>query len=136
MPRYSRRVTSSRLDNPTDRHRGRRLQVILPDGTYAHPRRLIQDRQRESVDSDGHLVDPEIARPDAINISIGTDGMVSVVRAAARPEVIGEILLVKFMSFRFDVSRPQPLQSDCGIRRTRRGNPRHGWIWHHRSGIP
>jgi flagellar basal-body rod protein FlgG len=91
-------------DNPTDLviEGDGFFRVILPDGTYAYTRdgSFKIDSESRLVTSDGYLVDPEINfDSDVINISIGTDGTVSVVRAGSdEPEVIGEILLVKFMS--------------------------------------
>jgi len=91
-------------DNPTDlviEGEGF-FRVILPDGSYAYTRdgSFKIDSESRLVTSDGYLVDPEINfDSDVTDISIGTDGTVSVLREGQdSPEVIGQIMLVKFMS--------------------------------------
>lgn len=91
-------------DNPTDlviEGEGF-FRVVLPDGTYAYTRdgSFKIDSESRLVTSDGYLIDPEINfDADVTDISIGTDGTVSVIHAGSdEPEIIGEIQLVKFMS--------------------------------------
>jgi len=78
------------------------FRVILPDGTYAYTRdgSFKIDSESRLVTSDGYLVDPEINfDSDVTDISIAPDGTVAVIREGSdEPDVIGQILLVKFMS--------------------------------------
>lgn len=74
--------------------------VLLPDGTAGYTRdgSFKKDSQGKLVNSDGYAVQPEITIPaDAIDVSVGKDGTVSVVRGAGKaPEQIGKIGLTRF----------------------------------------
>lgn len=76
------------------------LQVLLPDGTMAYTRdgSLKMDSTGRIVTSDGYPIQPEIFIPqDTIEISITTDGTVSVLRGGnAMPEQVGQIQLARF----------------------------------------
>lgn len=76
------------------------FQVLLPDGTQAYSRAgaFKLDGQGRIVTSDGFTLQPVITiPPDAGNISIGTDGTVSVVPAGAQtPQQAGQIQLARF----------------------------------------
>ncbi len=76
------------------------FQVTLPNGTTAYTRAgaFKLDREGRVVTPDGFLLTPEITVPtDAISLSVGLDGTVSVLVAGdAAPRQIGTILLARF----------------------------------------
>lgn len=76
------------------------FQVLLPDGTQAYSRAgaFKLDGQGRVVTSDGFVLQPSISiPPDAANISIGTDGTVSVVSGnSSSPTEVGKIQLARF----------------------------------------
>lgn len=78
------------------------FQILLPDGTVAYTRdgAFKKDSEGRIVTSDGFVLEPEIiVPPDAIEISVGTDGTVSVVRVGGgEPEQIGRIELARFVN--------------------------------------
>jgi flagellar basal-body rod protein FlgG len=78
------------------------FQVLLPDGNVAYTRdgAFKKDGQGKIVTSDGFSLEPELIIPDdATDISIGTDGTVSVLRAGSQdPELIGQIELAHFIN--------------------------------------
>jgi flagellar basal-body rod protein FlgG len=76
------------------------LQILQPNGDIAYSRAgsLKLDSQGRIVNSDGYPIEPEIAVPsDAINITIGADGTVSVMQPGnIASQEIGQIRLVNF----------------------------------------
>ncbi|HQD39829.1 MAG TPA: flagellar basal-body rod protein FlgG [Bacillota bacterium] len=78
------------------------FQVLLPDGNIAYTRdgAFKKDGQGKIVTSDGFPLEPEIIIPeDATEISIGTDGTVSVLLAGSQePMYVGQIELAHFIN--------------------------------------
>jgi flagellar basal-body rod protein FlgG len=78
------------------------FQVQLPSGDTAYTRAgaFKKNSQGQLVTSDGFTVQPQITIPqDAISVSIGVDGTVSVVQAGqAQPQTVGAIELVRFIN--------------------------------------
>jgi len=78
------------------------FQVQLPDGTTAYTRNgsFKLDNQGNVVNSDGYKLLPEIVIPeDATQISIGVDGIVSVLQAGATEMTqVGQIELANFVN--------------------------------------
>jgi flagellar basal-body rod protein FlgG len=78
------------------------FQIALPSGEIAYTRdgAFKLDSQSRIVNSDGFALEPEIAIPsDAISISIGLDGTVSVLQAGeSTPSEIGTIELARFVN--------------------------------------
>jgi flagellar basal-body rod protein FlgG len=78
------------------------FQVQLPDGTEAFTRNgaFKLDGEGNVVNSDGYLLVPEIVVPeDATQISIGTDGTVSVLQAGdTQMNQIGQIEIATFIN--------------------------------------
>ena len=78
------------------------FQVTQPDGTLAYTRSgsFKIDNTGQIVTSDGLLLDPAIAIPaDALIISIGTQGTVSVTQpGATTPTVVGTVQLATFQN--------------------------------------
>jgi flagellar basal-body rod protein FlgG len=77
------------------------LQIILPNGErrYTRDGALALNTNGNLVNQDGFLVDPQITIPqDAVSISVGADGTVSVINAgAANASVsLGQLTLVRF----------------------------------------
>jgi len=78
------------------------FQIELPDGTMAYTRngafKINQDGQ--VVNSDGYKLIPEIVLPeDTTNISIGADGIVSVIQAGAtESQQLAQIELANFIN--------------------------------------
>ncbi len=76
------------------------FKVLLPDGTsgYSRDGAFKRDSQGKMVNSDGMAVQPEITIPaDAVNVSVGKDGTVSVTRGTSiAPETVGKITLTRF----------------------------------------
>lgn len=79
------------------------FQIALPDGSVRYTRdgalRLNQNGQL--VNTDGYLVQPQITIPqDAIQVSIGTDGTVSVVTSGAptTSTQIGQLQVTRFIN--------------------------------------
>lgn len=76
------------------------FKVLLPDGTSGYTRdgSFKRDSQGKLVNSDGFAAQPEITIPaDAVDVSIGKDGTVSVTRGSGKtPEEIGKIGLTRF----------------------------------------
>jgi flagellar basal-body rod protein FlgG len=79
------------------------IQVNLPDGSIRYTRdgALQLNQNGQIVTSDGFLVQPQLTIPqDALSVSIGTDGTVSVITAGA-PNVatpLGQLTLVRFIN--------------------------------------
>ncbi len=78
------------------------LQVLLPDGTVGYTRdgSLKVDSQGQLVTSSGFAVQPAVTIPsNALSVTIGRDGIVSVVRAgSATPNQVGSLQLVGFVN--------------------------------------
>lgn len=78
------------------------LQILLPDGTTGYTRdgSFQKDNQGQIVTSDGYPLQPNITIPaDALTVSIGTDGTVSVTQpGTAAATQIGSIQLASFVN--------------------------------------
>ena len=78
------------------------FQIILPNGETAYTRdgAFKLDRDGRVVNSDGFVLEPEITIPsDAVTISVGMDGTVSVLQAGdSTPRDIGTIELARFVN--------------------------------------
>ncbi len=85
------------------------FQVLLPDGNVRYTRdgAFKKDSDGRIVTSDGFPLEPELIVPDdATDLSVGSDGTVSVMRPGLdAPENIGEIELAQFVN-------PAGLKSD------------------------
>ena len=78
------------------------FQIQLPSGDIGHTRSgaFKKNSQGQLVTSDGFAVQPQITiPPNAISVSVGVDGTVSVVQAGqAQPQTAGTIELVRFIN--------------------------------------
>lgn len=78
------------------------FQVIQPNGEIGYTRSgtFKLDREGRVVTSDGFPMEPEVSVPsDAVSISIGTDGTVSVLLAGEnQPSEIGAVELANFLN--------------------------------------
>ncbi len=78
------------------------FQIILPNGetSYTRDGAFKLDRDGRMVNSDGFALEPEISIPsDAVSISVGMDGTVSVLQAGdSIPSEIGTIELARFVN--------------------------------------
>ena len=78
------------------------FQITLPNGETAYTRdgAFKLDSDGRIVNSDGFTIEPEIAIPsDALSISVGLDGTVSVLQAGeSTPSEIGTIELARFIN--------------------------------------
>ncbi len=78
------------------------FEIMLPDGSAAYTRdgAFKLDGQGRLVNSDGHPLQPDITIPaDATQISIGTDGTVSVnIAGQTESQQLGQITLSKFLN--------------------------------------
>jgi flagellar basal-body rod protein FlgG len=78
------------------------FQILQPSGEVAYSRAgsFKMDSQGRIVTSDGYLLEPDITIPnDAISLSVGIDGTVSVLRAGtAEPSEIGSLTLARFVN--------------------------------------
>jgi flagellar basal-body rod protein FlgG len=78
------------------------FQITLPNGETAYTRdgAFKLDSDGRIVNSDGFTMEPEIAIPsDALSISVGLDGTVSVLQAGeSTPSEIGTIELARFIN--------------------------------------
>ena len=78
------------------------FQVQLPSGDTGYTRSgaFKKNSQGQLVTSDGFVVQPQITiPPDALSVSVGVDGIVSVLQAGqAQPQVVGTIELVRFIN--------------------------------------
>ena len=78
------------------------FQIIQPNGETAYTRdgAFKLDRDGRIVNADGFALEPELSIPsDAISISVGMDGTVSVLQAGdATPSEIGTIELARFVN--------------------------------------
>jgi flagellar basal-body rod protein FlgG len=76
------------------------FQILRPSGdiTYTRAGSFKIDSQGRVVNSDGYPLEPEITIPnDATNITVGADGVVSVLRPGeANPQQVGQLQLVNF----------------------------------------
>ncbi|NOQ30105.1 MAG: flagellar basal-body rod protein FlgG [Helicobacteraceae bacterium] len=78
------------------------FKMELPDGTEVYSRNGAYkvDQDGTLVNSDGYKLIPEIVLPeDTVNVSIGTDGTVSVVQAnQTQATQVGQVLLTNFIN--------------------------------------
>jgi len=78
------------------------FQILLPDGSIAYTRdgAFKKDAEGRLVTSDGFPLEPEIIVPeDAVEITIGSDGTVSVILTNQdEPQNIGNIELARFVN--------------------------------------
>jgi flagellar basal-body rod protein FlgG len=78
------------------------LQVTMPDGSIAYTRdgSLHRDQNGQVVTANGYAIDPAITLPaNAQNITIGTDGTVSVtLPGQAAPQQVGTVQLADFIN--------------------------------------
>lgn len=78
------------------------LQVLLPDGTTAYTRdgSFQKDNQGQIVTSSGYPLQPSITIPaNALSVTIGTDGVVSVTQPGSSATVqVGTIQLATFVN--------------------------------------
>ncbi|MEW5866193.1 MAG: flagellar basal-body rod protein FlgG [Bacillota bacterium] len=78
------------------------FQILMPDGSVAYTRdgSFKKDTEGRIVTSDGFPIEPEITiPPEAVDLSIGTDGTVSVILAGeSEPQELGKIELAKFVN--------------------------------------
>lgn len=78
------------------------LQVLMPDGTVSYTRdgTLQLDSTGQLVTSMGYSLDPSVSIPDnALSITIGSDGVVSVVtQGSAAPSQVGALQLADFIN--------------------------------------
>ena len=78
------------------------LQILLPDGTTAYTRdgSLQKDNQGQLVTSNGYPVQPNITiPPNALTVTIGTDGVVSVTQSGtAATTQVGSLQLATFIN--------------------------------------
>ena len=78
------------------------LQVLMPDGTTAYTRdgSLQTDSQGQLVTSSGFPIQPAITIPaDALNITIGRDGVITVTQSGVTaPVQIGSLQLATFIN--------------------------------------
>jgi flagellar basal-body rod protein FlgG len=78
------------------------FQVQLPSGDTGYTRSgaFKKNSQGQLVTSDGFAVQPQISiPPDAISVSVGVDGTVSVLQAGqAQAQTVGSIELVRFIN--------------------------------------
>jgi flagellar basal-body rod protein FlgG len=75
------------------------LQVLMPNGDtrYTRDGALRLNPQGNLVTSDGFLVTPQVTIPqDAVNVSVGADGTVSVTNAQGASSNAGQLTLVRF----------------------------------------
>ena len=76
------------------------FQIRRPDGETAYSRAgsFKLDSQGRVVNSDGFPLEPEMTIPnDAVSITVGTDGTVSVLQAGnTAPQQVGQIQLANF----------------------------------------
>ena len=78
------------------------FQILMPDGTLAYTRdgSFQQDNQGQLVTSSGYPLQPNITiPPNALSVTIGKDGVVSVtLPGQANPEQLGQIQLASFIN--------------------------------------
>ena len=78
------------------------FQILRPDGTLGYTRdgSFQIDAQGQMVMSNGYLLQPAISIPaDALSVTIGTDGVVSVVQPGqATPTQVGNVQLADFIN--------------------------------------
>jgi flagellar basal-body rod protein FlgG len=78
------------------------FQVLMPDGTLAYTRdgSFSRDGQGQIVTANGYVLQPGINIPEnTLNITIGVDGVVSVLTAgSSTPTQVGNVQLVDFVN--------------------------------------
>ncbi len=76
--------------------------ILTPDGTVAYSRAgaFKRDSEGRMVTSDGYPVEPAITVPtDALSITVGSDGKVSVMQAGSTtPSEIGQLEIARFIN--------------------------------------
>ncbi|WP_371324734.1 flagellar basal-body rod protein FlgG [Dechloromonas sp. ZY10] len=93
-----------KTDNPLDMgiNGAGFFQILLPDGTIGYTRdgSFQKDNQGQLVTSEGYPLQPNITIPaDALSITIGTDGVVTVTQpGVAAPTQIGSVQLATFIN--------------------------------------
>jgi len=102
------------------------LQVVLPDGNIAYTRDggLQVDSQGALVTSSGYAIQPNITIPtDALSVTIGTDGTVSVRQPGqAQTTQVGTLQLVDFVN----PAGLQPMGSNLYLESSASGAPQTG----------
>lgn len=102
------------------------LQVVLPDGNVAYTRDggLQVDGTGQLVTSSGYSIQPNITIPtDAVSITIGTDGTVSVRQPGqANTTQVGTLQLVDFVN----PAGLQPMGSNLYLESSASGTPQTG----------
>lgn len=100
------------------------FQVLMPDGAIGYSRdgSFNRDAQGQMVTSNGYLLQPAITIPDdTISLSIGSDGVVSVVQpGSSSPTQIGNIQLSDFVN----PAGLQPVGQNLYLESASSGNPR------------
>ena len=117
------------------------FKVELPDGTQSYTRNgaFKVDDTGTLVNSDGYTLMPQVViPPDATNVSIGTDGTISIIQAGqTQASQIGQITLTNFVNpsglhsmgdnlYIETDSSGQPLESTAGLDGT--GTIRQGFV--------
>jgi len=79
------------------------FQITMPDGTIQYTRdgSFRQNQNGQLVNSDGFLVQPQITiPPDAVSVTIGLDGTVSVISSGApnTARQLGQLQLIRFLN--------------------------------------
>ncbi len=93
-----------KTDNPLDMaiNGSGFFQILLPDGTIGYTRdgSFQKDNQGQLVTSEGYPLQPNITIPaDALSITIGTDGVVTVTQpGVAAPTQIGSVQVATFIN--------------------------------------
>ncbi len=102
------------------------FQVLRPDGTLGYTRdgSFQVDAQGQLVTSNGYLLQPAITIPaDALSITIGTDGVVSVVQPGqTAPTQVGSLQLADFIN----PSGLQPIGENLYLETAASGAPQAG----------
>lgn len=78
------------------------FQIMMPDGTIGYTRSgaFKLDSEGRIVNSDGYPLEPSITIPtDTINITVGSDGKITVLQAgSSTPSEIGQIEVARFIN--------------------------------------
>ena len=102
------------------------FQILMPDGTLAYTRNgnFSKDEQGQLVTSNGYLLQPAITVPDdALSLSIGSDGTVSVLQPGnSSPVQIGSIQTADFVN----PTGLQPIGQNLFLESASSGAPRTG----------
>jgi len=102
------------------------IQVLLPDGATGYTRdgSLQKDSSGQLVTSMGYQIEPAITIPDdAINVSISSDGIVSIIsQGQATPSEIGSLQLADFVN----PTGLQPIGNNLFLESGASGSPQTG----------